>query len=52
MEVVFLKVKELIMVKFLNLTEHTDRLFNSAEILGISIPYSKNEINQAKDGFN
>ena len=31
--------------------KHTDRLFNSATILGISIPYSKDEINQAKDGL-
>jgi len=28
--------------------EHTDRLFNSAKILGIPIPFSKNEINLAK----
>ena len=35
--------------KIFKSTEHTDRLFNSAEILGISIPYSKNEINQAKE---
>ena len=31
--------------------EHTDRLFNSAKILGIQIPYSKEEINQAKDNL-
>ena len=29
--------------------EHTDRLFRSAEILGINIPFSKEEINLAKD---
>ena len=29
--------------------EHTDRLFNSAKILGINIPYSKKEINNAKN---
>jgi len=28
--------------------EHTDRLFNSAKILNISIPYTKEEINVAK----
>ena len=37
--------------KIFKSTEHTDRLFNSAEILGISIPYSKNEINQAKEAL-
>ena len=31
--------------------EHTDRLFKSAEILGIKIPFSKEEINQAKDSL-
>ena len=29
--------------------QHTDRLFNSAKILGITIPFSKNEINEAKE---
>ena len=29
--------------------EHTKRLFKSAEIIGITIPYSENEITQAKD---
>ena len=29
------------------LQDHTDRLFNSAHILGMSIPYSKEEINEA-----
>ena len=29
--------------------EHTDRLFNSAEIVGMEIPYSKEEINSAKN---
>ena len=29
--------------------QHTDRLFNSAEIVGMEIPYSKEEISQAKD---
>ncbi len=29
--------------------EHTKRLFRSAEIVGIKIPYSENEINNAKD---
>ena len=29
--------------------EHTDRLFNSAEIMGINIPYTKEAINEAKD---
>ena len=37
--------------KIFKSTEHTDRLFNSARILGITIPYSKNEINQAKDNL-
>ena len=31
--------------------EHTDRLFNSAKIFGILIPYSTDEINQAKDNL-
>ena len=31
--------------------EHTDRLFNSAIIFGLSIPYSKDEINHAKDNL-
>ena len=31
--------------------EHTDRLFNSAKILGLSIPYSKDEINFAKESL-
>lgn len=30
------------------LNEHTDRLFNSAHILGIKIPFTKEEINQAQ----
>ena len=29
------------------LKEHTDRLFRSAEILGMKIPYSRDEINRA-----
>ncbi len=29
------------------LSEHTDRLFRSAHILGMSIPYSKDELNEA-----
>jgi len=29
--------------------EHTDRLFKSAEIMGINIPYNKDEINEAKE---
>tara|TARA_Y100000590_G_scaffold70280_1_gene76707 strand:+ start:6974 stop:7858 length:885 start_codon:yes stop_codon:yes gene_type:complete len=29
--------------------EHTDRLFKSAEIVGIEIPFSKDEINNAKN---
>ena len=29
--------------------EHTDRLFKSAEILGIEIPYTKDQINSAKE---
>ena len=29
--------------------EHTKRLFKSAEIIGITIPYSKDEINAAKN---
>ena len=28
--------------------EHTERLFKSAEIVGIKIPFSQNEINDAK----
>ena len=31
--------------------EHTERLFRSAEILGIKIPYTKEEINKAKDSL-
>jgi branched-chain amino acid aminotransferase len=30
------------------LSEHTDRLFNSAHILGLEIPYSKDEVNAAQ----
>ena len=30
------------------LQDHTDRLFNSAKIIGMKIPYSKEEINQAQ----
>lgn len=29
--------------------EHTKRLFNSANIIGMKIPYTENEINKAKD---
>ena len=31
--------------------EHTRRLFNSAKIIGITIPYSQDEINKAKEGL-
>ena len=31
--------------------EHTDRLFKSAEIMGIEIPYSKEKINEAKNAL-
>ena len=31
--------------------EHTDRLFKSAEIMGIEIPHSKEEINEAKNAL-
>ena len=31
--------------------EHTQRLFNSAKIMGIKIPYSENEINEAKNAL-
>ena len=31
--------------------EHTDRLFRSANIIGIDIPFTKNEINIAKDAL-
>ena len=31
--------------------EHTDRLFKSAEIMGIEVPYSKDEINEAKNAL-
>ena len=30
------------------LREHTDRLFNSAHIMGIRMPYAKDEVNQAQ----
>jgi len=33
--------------RIFKLEEHTDRLFNSAEILGFKIPFSKDEINRA-----
>ncbi len=33
--------------KIFKLEEHTDRLFNSAEILDMEIPFTKEEINQA-----
>ena len=35
--------------KIFRSTEHTNRLFNSAEIMGMKIPFSKDQINQAKD---
>ena len=31
--------------------EHTNRLFNSAKILGLPIPFTKEEINLAKDSL-
>ena len=31
--------------------EHTDRLFKSAAIMGIEVPYSKDVINEAKDAL-
>ena len=31
--------------------QHTKRLFNSARIIGITIPYTETEINQAKIDF-
>ena len=34
--------------KIFKSSQHTKRLFNSAKIIGISIPYTENEINQAK----
>tara|TARA_Y100001970_G_scaffold285385_1_gene404888 strand:+ start:4959 stop:5843 length:885 start_codon:yes stop_codon:yes gene_type:complete len=34
--------------KIFKLQEHTDRFFNSAQIIGIKIPFTKEEINQAK----
>ncbi len=35
------------------LQDHTDRLFNSAKIIGMQIPFTKEEINQAQiDAFN
>ena len=30
------------------LKEHTDRLFNSAHILGMKMPFSKEEVNEAQ----
>ena len=33
--------------KIFKLEEHTDRLFNSAEVMGFKIPYTKEQINQA-----
>ena len=30
------------------LKEHTDRLFNSAKIFGIKMPFSKDEVNEAQ----
>ena len=35
--------------KIFKLEDHTKRLFKSADIIGIKIPYSQEEINQAKD---
>ena len=37
--------------KIFKSNEHTERLFKSAKILGIKIPYSKDEINKAKDAL-
>ena len=35
--------------KIFKSAEHTKRLFNSAEIIGITIPYTEEQINKAKD---
>lgn len=35
--------------KIFKSNEHTERLFKSAKIVGIKIPYTKDEINKAKD---
>lgn len=35
--------------RIFKLEEHTDRLFHSAEVLGFTIPFSKDEINRACD---
>ena len=35
--------------KIFKSAEHTKRLFNSAKIIGITIPYNQDEINKAKD---
>ena len=35
------------MGRFFKLEEHTDRLFYSADRLGIKVPFTKNEINEA-----
>ena len=41
MLVVYLKEREFMMVKFLNLEEHTERLFHSASRLGFEIPFNQ-----------
>ncbi len=37
--------------KIFKSAEHTERLFNSAEIMGIKIPYTQEEINKAKNAL-
>ena len=49
MLVVFLKAKEFMMEKFLNFKIILERLFYSAKRMGIKIPYSQKEINNASN---
>ena len=47
MQAAFLKEKEFMTSSIFKLEEHTSRLFYSAKRMGITIPYSEKEINDA-----
>ena len=49
MQARYLKVKELIKVKIFKSEEHTNRLFKSANTLGMDMPFTEKQINEAKD---
>ena len=49
MRVVFLKVRRVYDGSIFKLEEHTSRLFYSAKRMGLTIPYSEKEINDASN---